>query len=347
MPLPVPRYCQHCKIRFLSGKAFDRHLPCGSAASADSVPTERTALNPIIINTSSSPVRPQASRAKTPKTASITGAENSVSNTTKVRPGTCMPPSRGYRSTKPLLDRTVAMITVGQAPETQVFPIPREYLMTVSEYFEDGFNGNFSQAQVKNISKHSMKDVSPTTFGIFNEWIMTKKLLNPEGESYTYKSRNAFNRDMEELLSLYIFAIEYSIPQLERDIIDVWIQYQEKSSNLCDYETISRAYKELPPTSPLIRFLVDSYADDCASWGNGQTTEMREWELNAAPKEFFYDLMVRLAKKMANIEEGSPYADRCAYHDHVESEEVKVKREAVESGAEAVVKGGYDLIRRG
>lgn len=208
-------------------------------------------------------------------------------------------------------------ITVGASDkDQQSFPLSLEHLAVVSGYFEKAFQGQFREASEKIIA---LDDVDPLIFGIFNEWFMSRKLLNTDGKPYQYLENDkdgAKDKNepllFEELLDVYIFADKYDVPQLRRDTINAWIDYQADCPILVPSRLITKAYIRVPSTSKLRKFLVESFAWSHPRWERDDKAEAME----ILPKEFILDMMItysRLGKARPVM--ASPFVNRCRYHE--------------------------------
>jgi hypothetical protein len=153
-------------------------------------------------------------------------------------------------------------ITVGiDFDDDQSFVLPREYLTDVSEFFENIFKGTFHEVNEKTLT---LSDVEPVTFQIFIEWLHRRKFLNGEGEEYDgARDGEADESRFTELMNLYIFSDQFDVPQLRRDVLDTFNNYQNNCPVLYGTTAVTDAYNQLPQRSPMLRLLVDSYID---SW---------------------------------------------------------------------------------
>ncbi|KAE9969167.1 hypothetical protein BLS_005465 [Venturia inaequalis] len=224
----------------------------------------------------------------------------------------CKPPKKGHRLFNPLTDQTIVTITVGQGNEAKAFLVAREHLISASDYFANAFNGIFREAADKKIS---LADVESKTFGIFIQWLQGRTLLDGNGKEYDAVKDKAMDPDsgkkIIELLNMYVFGDEYDVPQFRRDVIDTFIDYQEKYPSLPGCDTISQAYERLPASSPMLQFLVDSWA--FSPIGEGITNSGHE----TLPRRFLVDTMLRLLiTGNGSMENINPYMQRCDYHEH-------------------------------
>ncbi|KAF2431848.1 hypothetical protein EJ08DRAFT_712223 [Tothia fuscella] len=228
----------------------------------------------------------------------------------------CQPPSRGYRPTKPPLDLTFITIHVSDRSVLTLlsgiteFEVPQEYLTAVSEHFEKVFN---DESRDPDETELTTTDVASRTFRVFYEWLNGRKLVNEDGEEYTYKKGG---HHFDDLIDLYIFATKYDIPQLRHDVMNAWIRCQAFSPEMCSYAHIAKAYEMLPAGSPMLRSMVDSSVASFRTFYTSLSAEKRMEELKELPKEFLYDKMVKLVRDKEGGFPRSPYKDDCRYHEH-------------------------------
>ncbi|KAF2431846.1 hypothetical protein EJ08DRAFT_732932 [Tothia fuscella] len=204
------------------------------------------------------------------------------------------------------------------------YHILREHIISVSEYFENAFMGSFRQAGEK---KWKTKDVNPKIFGVFIEWLMGRRLTDPDGVEYIYKKEMRADKIQEiftEILDIYVFADEYNVPQLQRDAMNAFNKFQWDAPTMCSTSAVGHASSRLLNNSPLLRFLIDAYAFSCSDWkansdAASEATNI-EW-LELVPAEFFLAVLNRKGLPM----ERSPYQNLCDYHEYDVEEEVVAK----------------------
>jgi hypothetical protein len=103
--------------------------------------------------------------------------------------------------------------------------------------------------------------------------------------------------------------------------MDAWIECEIVSPYLCSYANIVKAYERLPASSPMVKCMVDMYAWFSLDMWIGRSMGARDKDLAAMPKEFLYDMMIKL------FQEKQPYWDLdamgskfvppyCRYHEH-------------------------------
>lgn len=200
----------------------------------------------------------------------------------------CKPAKRGYRPNDPLVDGMPITLHVRKLPDTgHKFMVMRQYLVSVSPHFERTLNAT-SGAKPDIIT---LEDVAPVIFGIFHEWLLSRKLLNRNCKEFSCTDGYA------DILHTYIFAHKYDVPQLRRDAIDAFGRMKTMRRYLPSLDVISTAYGELPETSPMLSLILDMYA---TTWGpDADGTENNPSTLDAKlPKRFFLDLAVNARKRM-------------------------------------------------
>lgn len=192
------------------------------------------------------------------------------------------------------------------------FVLPQEYLTTVSEFFENSFKGSFLEAKEK---KLTLSDVKPVTFRIFVEWLNGRKLLNSEGVEYNGESDGKLEiKRFDELMLLYIFADQYDVPQLRRDVLETFVVYQDDCPTMVDPYLVRLAYDRLPSSSPMLSFLVDAFVFSWAGITPGEKASPPDY-----PSEFLLSTTSKFCssrKQIMIVLENSPYESPCDYHEH-------------------------------
>jgi hypothetical protein len=202
----------------------------------------------------------------------------------------CKPAKRGYRPNDPLVDGMPITPHVRKLPDTgHKFVVMRQYLVFVSPHFERTLNAP-SGAKPDIII---LEDVAPAIFGIFHEWLLSRKLLNRNCKEFSCTDGYA------DILHTYVFAHKYDVPQLRRDAIDAFGRMKTMRRYLPSPDVISTAYAELPETSPMVSLVLDMYA---TTWGpDADGTENNPSTLDAKlPKRFFIDLAVNARRRMVS-----------------------------------------------
>lgn len=201
----------------------------------------------------------------------------------------------------------------------EIFILPREYLTTVSEYFENMFQGAFRETTDKKVA---LNDVEPVIFRLFIEWLNNRRLHNTKREIFDGSAQVQNYEGYKQLLDLYVFSDEYDVPQLRRDVLDALVLFSHLSPTLFDMELVAQAYDKLPSNSPLLRFLVDEYA---ANWA-GPVEDVRD----DTPTAFLWDLtktfcdLRRIRRRTGKIEEARfPSKKLCDYHEHRTDDDVE------------------------
>jgi hypothetical protein len=197
-------------------------------------------------------------------------------------------------------------IKVGPAENTQQFVVPREYLISVSEYFENAFNGTLAETDSKEIS---LSDVLPTTFSIFHEWLCARKLSDSCGLQY-HATIGSMCEKGNELLRVYSFADEYDVPQLRRDATDAYVDMMDQNVLTLSRGNCILAYDLLPESSPMRAAIVDLWS---SKWSG--TLQPQD---NALPSSFVLELAANFAEcrwRSFGVC-ASPRNNLCKYHEH-------------------------------
>jgi hypothetical protein len=118
----------------------------------------------------------------------------------------------------------------------------------------------------------------------------------------------------DELLELYIFADTYDVPQLRRDILRTYIGTSANYNFAIPvYRHVVRAFKALPPTSPMIRFIIDL----CEySWTGDQ-------DVVKFPIEFIQAVLQKIISAEKRYQICNPLCHVCDYCEGKKSSEGK------------------------
>jgi hypothetical protein len=175
----------------------------------------------------------------------------------------------------------------------------------------------------------TVDDVNIETFDIFVRWLSRgievddfQLTLNPLHVKYTPYTFE----DILPIIKVYIFADEYEIPQLRKDVLyhlsDYVQQHIARKMFLANnkgrlallfrwsYENhlapkeITYVYKHTKANSALRRFFVDSFYDVNVEW------DVSASKLLNYPKEFLVDVMVRSASLRGLANKGKDSAQR-------------------------------------
>ncbi|EON65954.1 hypothetical protein W97_05196 [Coniosporium apollinis CBS 100218] len=186
----------------------------------------------------------------------------------------------------PSLDTTIVTVHVGK--DAHPFHVHRAPLCEWSEYFKGAFLGHFIEAEEKAMY---LDDVTVEIFVAFTEWLYVRAVIPQPVVTYSSTERQRRHdwfeggwgddesnaRDAlegpeedygnchsdlvdsftENLLSLYIFADKYAIPELRTDLLDTLIQWCSYADITPDIQCVPRAFKYLPSSSPFCRYLTD------------------------------------------------------------------------------------------
>ena len=190
-----------------------------------------------------------------------------------------------------------------------------------------------------------LEDVTRETFDSFVDWLY---LRNFPGQNKSEDELPDRDKDGEEhgsflnsheLTKIYIFAVRYHIPDLQRDTIDTMFAYFERTKEIPTAETIMMAFESLPDTSLLRKLLVHQYCEsksdvtpeDELLWTHEILHDVLERYryiirmLKASFDPFFCEshrYVSKNEKKACRRSLKACFApDLCDYHDHANREE--------------------------
>lgn len=146
----------------------------------------------------------------------------------------------------------------------------------------------------------------------------------------------------DSLVALYILADRFDIQELRIDIMNELQAHLHEltlrpntGQSLPKFETISKAYENLPPSSDLLLWLVHAYA---FYWVPSTDRKDQAVVRAGLPSEFLLDVITTIVEKsycgLAEVdddEEMPEYQDICNCHKH-ESEDERIRRERADEG---------------
>ena len=126
------------------------------------------------------------------------------------------------------------------------------------------------------------------------------------------------------LIDLYILADRFGVRELRVTTMDrLQEQCSDPSGNVVPFELVSRAFDNLPPSSPLRTWLVQVFA---SNWNpRDDDAERAESRRNLA-KDFLLEVLAATASRINEQEVDMCYFDMCYFHEHETWEELKVCR---------------------
>jgi hypothetical protein len=142
----------------------------------------------------------------------------------------------------------------------------------MSPWFESACKPEWQQNFVKP-GTIQLDEVRPSTFSLFVEWLNGRKLVGGDGELYNVElvkktpstreqvvKAHAFFR---EILSLYLFADQYDIPQLRRDIMDICYRYLDLDLFIGTGTGSNYVILAMPALITAIFFIIDHLNHRC------------------------------------------------------------------------------------
>jgi hypothetical protein len=108
------------------------------------------------------------------------------------------------------------------------------------------------------------------------------------------------------LFDLYIFAWNFKVIAMQRDILTTWVLQDNDRNTLPDWQLIERAFSALPQSAPLWQYFVDVHV---FYWVDDPKEDNR-----GAFKCQFIEKVLQRREECSNA---SPYQpDPCKYHEH-------------------------------
>ncbi|KAK3718709.1 hypothetical protein LTR37_004928 [Vermiconidia calcicola] len=169
--------------------------------------------------------------------------------------------------------------------------------------------------------------------------ILQQKIADPNHRKTTFTG----------LIDLFILADRFDVHALRMKTIDLLHRVRESQKivtpweSLPSFEDVSKAFANLPATSPLRAWLVHVYAN---SWNPGADSEVSRAMRERLPKDFVMDVMIVNTSILngAGGRRGLPMYERelCSYHEHGSLEDVKAcRKEQGKDPLDGVIDAGY------
>ncbi|XPS78086.1 hypothetical protein M3J09_010106 [Ascochyta lentis] len=243
------------------------------------------------------------------------------------RPATALSQQAGSQDQPPLHSAVARLcipdeVTIEVGPERVKYRVLETFLGHHSEYFRRALTGTWREASERIVVLGS--DVEPCIFNLFVEWLYTQTLptLSPDWRRIADPS-NPFSVSAKMLrLKLYVFADRFVVPllrkQLNRAIVN---DYDSDCPALEEYETVTYAFHNLPPTDPLLDLIVDRYF---MVWRLDLDEGEDEEAYDTLPHEFllrFYKRVGKWRKDDLQNRHQLFNMDFCTYHEHADEQE--------------------------
>ncbi|TVY90519.1 hypothetical protein LAWI1_G006818 [Lachnellula willkommii] len=149
-------------------------------------------------------------------------------------------------------DAVAVYVRLQKEQPFQKYTIHKNFICYYSGYFDAAFNSSFKEGESQEVY---LEDTSSSVFGIFVNWMYTKKLVTSEGRPFLMPPPFA---SLRVYASLWVFAEMRMIPMLQnqalRELDEVRVKYG------IDWSPVFRfSYENTTKGSPLRRYLVDTW----------------------------------------------------------------------------------------
>ena len=200
----------------------------------------------------------------------------------------------------------------------------KEWLIAVSSFFEGAFKPRPDGSIADRVD---LTDVSSRTFDQFYEWLLSGRILTRDGLSLsehepdrrkcncgkdTNPDTYGADEDVSDLITLYIMADKYDIPQLRRDVTDELARLEGDSDVKISFYHVAQAAKGLPWNSRCLAVLIDLVA--CGRKWYNVVQELWEEDIPS-------DLAKIIIDKVYRLHHGDPWylhealSWPCTYHE--------------------------------
>ncbi|KAI9705320.1 MAG: hypothetical protein M1820_005150 [Bogoriella megaspora] len=197
-------------------------------------------------------------------------------------------------------------VHVGEPPRT--FTIPSGLLTHSSRYFLAALRNNWREAEAQSVA---LPEDSPTIFEIYDTWLYTRRLFDPE----PFTSRYMVILTWDELVASYAFAQMRGCMGFGNAVIDACITKMTTEAGYPFY-IVRFVYRNTEKGCGLRRLLADAAV---ATIGEAMVQKIAaSGDSEKYPWEYVVDLLSAFAPsgprklKWADLEG----IDRCQYHEH-------------------------------
>ena len=183
-----------------------------------------------------------------------------------------------------------------------------------SGYFRKALAGPWKEAEERLIT---LDDVDVPPFNIFIHWLYTQSIPKNIDEWVKVSEAKKWKIEVVELKAL-VLADRFIVPEFQRAMNNNLVAGRMKHAPY--YELVIHAFENLPPSSPILKLLVDTH---CLHWEpRTDENDQEEMELRPGlPHDFLIRVMIRYAELKADKDGKLKKLNRCDYHLHVSDEE--------------------------
>jgi hypothetical protein len=176
-----------------------------------------------------------------------------------------------------------------------------------SDYFNKALSGTWKEAKEGVVS---LDDIEPAVFNLFVEWLYTQQVPSSYSDFCLIGGGKIKFLKLWEI-ELYVFADRFAVSALRTAMNRQIVKEANPAKRLLwHFAHVIYAFDNLPPTDPLLDFLVDQYF---IGW-DGQMTST-----DALPQDFlqrFFRRVGDVRKKSSGWASSVFEIDACSYHEH-------------------------------
>jgi hypothetical protein len=208
----------------------------------------------------------------------------------------------------------IDMVDIYVGPEKEHFHVHRVAVCSKIPYFEKIFkDGGFAESYT--ISATFPED-DPGSFDLLLGWVYHGSIKVPAARTDDIGDlRLSWLPD-----SLYKLTEKICLPQLQDQVIDMFIGFSRQTDSMPSTSTIMAAYSESRKNSGLRRYYAQSLAfilvqgDKCSAWTVDELTDTMSKEV-----ELTRDVFTVLIDSKGNVKDPVKEPD-CKYHCHADNE---------------------------
>ncbi|GME65788.1 Btb poz domain containing protein [Neofusicoccum parvum] len=217
-----------------------------------------------------------------------------------------------------LLDGEALTVLVGE--DKKAFFVHRKLICEFSSFFRAACNGPWKESEEGIVT---LPEDGPEEFGIYLKWLYTNELIDKNASTENDAHGNPYQIGRPNTLArAYVIGDKIQDILFKNAAIGALIQ---QISTTKSYPTglAQYVYENTPEKSPLRRLLVDFYAYGSTSkWYEKSDPER---DINAAPIDFFTDLVPKIVEVRGNSgdinKEGWPWIKNPSQYQEIPEKE--------------------------
>ncbi|KAK3703248.1 hypothetical protein LTR37_014588 [Vermiconidia calcicola] len=198
-------------------------------------------------------------------------------------------------------------VAVYVGAEKRLFTLHESVVLEHSKFFRAALTKGFKEGQSRLIH---LPEIETPAFEAYIQWMYSHEIVINECESVEEASKT--RKQYSELIELYVVGDRLENTNLRNEVMTALVQLQEQSDPNPGCKNVSRVYKETPESSPLRRFVLDSWLDADPDEAIPYMKYMRL----KFPTEFIFDMALELFQGKTRPAVRPVDRPKCFYHEH-------------------------------